>query len=139
MRFSRVLALLLIAACVTSAAGQTVSLRPGRYETVAEIDMAGTKMPSQKGIQCITDDDLTTLSKKLIEQQFGEDCKVSDYKASGNKITFNTECKDEDAKTMNVEMVFAAESFTLLIKSKDSSGQVMNIRSTAKRTGECAK
>jgi hypothetical protein len=122
------------------AAAQTVNIRPGKYEVTATIDMPGMKMAPQKDEECITAADLKDFSKKLIDPEMMQSCKVSNYKLVDNKLTFNVTCKEDDIE-MNgtTEMTFASESFTNLMVMKDNKGRVTTIKGTAKRIGECVK
>jgi hypothetical protein len=139
MRRPKTLTLLVVAA-VTQVAAQTVNLRPGRYEITAVMDMPGMKMPPQTNVECITPADLKDFSKKLIDPEEAKGCTVSNYKVSGNTLTFNTDCKDDDTRVaMSTEMTFTSESFVGVMKSKDQDGRIMNIKTTAKRVGECTK
>ncbi len=140
MRTLEILAPLAIVALALLAVAQTVNLRPGKYEVTAEMDMPGMKMAPQKDVQCITAEDLKDLSKALIDPEEAKNCKVSNYKVSGNKVTFNTTCEEEGVKMASTtELTYTRESFTGVMKSKDDAGRVMTIRTTAKRIGECAK
>jgi hypothetical protein len=131
---------LLFMAAATVVAAQSVTLRPGRYETNAVMDMPGMKIAPVKDFDCITQADLKDFSKKLIDPDQAKGCKVSNYKVIGNLLTFNTDCKDGDTRVaMSTEMTFTADSYTGVLKSKDQDGRVMNIKMTAKRVGECTK
>lgn len=114
-------------------------LRPGLYEVTADMDLAGTKM-SQKNTDCISTDYRKQLSQAFAEAGAIKTCKISDYKESPNKITFNTTCEEDGLKfASTTEMTFAAESFTGISRSKDSSGRTTTIKMAGKRIGECTK
>lgn len=140
MRRSLTIGSLVVAACTLTAFAQTVNLRPGKYETTAEMDMPGMKMPPQKDVECITPEDLKDFSKKLIDPEQAAGCKVSDYKVVGNKLTFNTDCKVDDVRVMSsMEMTFTPESFSGVMKSRAQAGPGTTIKMNAKRIGECTK
>lgn len=145
MRTLKLLAPLAVVAMTLLAAAQTVNLRPGKYETTAEMDMPGMKMPPLKDVQCITAEDLKDLSKAMIEKAMTDpeeaiNCKVSNYKVTGNKVTFDTTCEEDGMKiTSTSELTYTRESYTGIMKSKDDKGRVTTIRTTAKRIGECGK
>ncbi len=140
MRTLRTLAVLGLVAFALPLFAQTVNLRPGKYEVTAEMDMPGMKMPPQKDVQCITAEDLKDLSKAMIDPEEAKNCKVSNYKVSGNKVTFDTTCEEDGMKmTSTAELTYTRESYTGIMKSKDDKGRVITIRTTAKRIGECAK
>jgi hypothetical protein len=139
MRRSIVFTLFVVAAGTLTALAQTVSLRPGKYETTAEMDFSGMKMQPEKDTQCITPDDLKDFSKLVMDpEQSG--CKASGHKFTANKVTFETERKEDDLQMAGtVEMTFTADSFTGLMTMKDNKGRTTSIKTTAKRTGECTR
>ena len=104
-----------------------------------EMANSPTKMPPMKDTQCITAEDLKDFSRLLVDSEERERCKISDYRATGSKVTFNASCvEDGESYRMAVEMMFAADSFTGLMKS-NHKGQAMTITSVAKRIGDCVK
>ena len=138
----RLLALLGVVALTASVVlAQAVNLKPGRYEVSVEMEMANspTKMPPMKDTQCITAEDLKDFSKLLVDSEERERCKVSDYRAVGNTVSFNATCvEDGETYRMDAEMVFAGDSFTGMMRS-NHKGQAMTIKSVAKRIGDCVK
>jgi Protein of unknown function (DUF3617) len=65
--------------------------------------------------------------------------KLSDYRTVGNKVTFNATCvEDGETYRMDVEMMFAGDSFTGMMRS-NHKGQAMTIKTVAKRIGDCVK
>jgi hypothetical protein len=124
-----------------AALAQTVNLRPGQYEMTAEITMpSGPPMPPQKQTDCITAEDLKDFSKAFQDPEFAKACQVSDYKASGSKVTFLTECKEDGVRmTGKTEMTFTADSFTGLTTTKDDAGNVITMKASGKRIGDCTK
>jgi hypothetical protein len=124
-----------------TAIAQSITLRPGKYETTVDMDMPGEmKMPSQKQMQCITPDDLKDFSKAVSDPEFARTCKVSDYKIVGNKLTFTSECKDGEVRARGtMEFTFAAESYSGVMTTKDNKGRVMTIKTSGKRIGDCVK
>jgi hypothetical protein len=131
-QYLTVLGVMLVSASAGSAA--QIPLRVGQYEVIADMDFAGTKL-SQKNTDCITADQLKDFSTAVMDADEQQSCKVSNYKVSGNKVTFNTTC-EEEGLTMT-SMTFATESFTGAITSKDNQSRTTTIRTTAKRVGEC--
>ncbi len=104
-----------------------------------EMANSSTKMPPMKDTKCITAEDLKDFSKLLGDSEERERCKLSDYRTVGNKVTFNATCvEDGDTYRMDVEMMFAGDSFTGMMKS-NHKGQAMTIKTVAKRIGDCVK
>ena len=128
-----------------------ITIRPGEYEYTLEMNMgdgkeAGKAVMDAAGFQknkrreCITPDD----TKGDIAQVFargmemGEECKMSNVKTVGNKLTFTTTCvEDELRMTMNTEMTFVGDSFSGTTTNKDHEGRVTTMKMSAKRVGEC--
>lgn len=128
--------------CSLATGSAQIQLRPGQYEVTADMDFAGTKM-TEKDSDCITAGDLkdfSNISKLFMEADEEKSCKVSDYKVSGNNVTFNSICETDGLKMISTaEMTFATESFTGLMTMKDNKGRTTTIKTTAKRIGECKK
>jgi hypothetical protein len=131
----------LLGGCAVTAIAQGINLRPGKYETTAAMEISGgLKMEPQKDTQCITPEDLEDFSKAFVDPEFAGMCKVSDYKVSDNKVTFNTHCKEDGLQMKGTtEMTFTADTFAGLMTMKDDKGRVTTIRTTAKRIGQCTK
>lgn len=130
-----------VALTASVVATQAVNLKPGRYEVSVEMEMADspTKMPPMKDTQCITAEDLKDFSRLLVDSEERERCKVSDYRAVGNKVSFNATCvEDGESYKMDAEMTFAGDSFTGMMRS-NHKGQAMTIKSMAKRIDDCVK
>jgi len=151
MRRSIFFALLVVAACTLTALAQTMSLRPGQYEYTldmnlgipaegqkAVLDAAGFQ--KQKKLECLTAEDLKDM-KNMAHPELAElNCKISDPKSTGNKMTFTMTCVDDDVRmTMNTEMTFGTDAFTTVTKGKDHEGGVTTAKMSAKRIGECPK
>ena len=141
MRMRTLLGLVGVPTLVAAVAAQTVILRPGQYEMTVEMNMpGGVKMDPLKQTDCITRDDLKDFSKAFQEPDFAKACKVSGYSATGNKVTFNTDCTEDGTRmTGKTEMNFTAESFNGQTTTKDGEGNVMTLKMSGKRVGECPK
>jgi hypothetical protein len=72
-----------------------VSLRPGLYERVMDVDAAGSTGQNKDTI-CMTPEEAKDVIKTIAMAGKETDCKVSDVKtAPGGKLTFNVSCKDD--------------------------------------------
>src|SRR3974390_3192675 len=112
------------------ARGQS-ALKPGSYETTTEMSMQGMTMPPQKGVVCVKSSDPREFANRP-----GSQCKISNYKATGNKATFTTTCPNA---TMQVETTFTADSYVTVVTMAGANGPAHSMRMTAKRIGDCAK
>lgn len=151
MRFVSVIVLALFAtAVVLSQSG----MRPGQWETTTEMQMqmpnipnlpAGFQMPAmpaQKTSVCITPeqakDPAGTVPRQSGRGRGGkDDCKVTDYKMSGNTATWKMACTSPDKVAGTGEMTFGDDSYTSTMKMVMSQGE-MSMKTTGKRVGDCA-
>jgi hypothetical protein len=126
---------------VGAALAQTVNLRPGQYEMTVEMNMpGGQKMAPLKQTDCITADDLKDFTKAFQEPDFAKTCKVSGYTATGSKVTFNMDCTEDGSRmTGKTELNFTPESFTGFTTTKDEEDNVITMKMSGKRIGECPK
>jgi hypothetical protein len=140
MHIVRTLVVSVAFGCAAPALGQSLNIKPGKYETTATMEMPGMKMAPQKNEECITAADLKDFSKKLVDPEMMQGCKISNYKIVGNKLTFDVSCKEDDLEMSGTtEMTFGPESFTNVVTMKDNKGRVTTIKGSAKRVGECAR
>jgi hypothetical protein len=132
------LAILAVAAAAGPLAAQAINLRPGRYETVVEMTMpGGAKMPV-KNTECLTAADLKDVSKTFLED-LGSECKFSNLKNSGAKMSFTAVCKDDSAlRTMTADMTVSGSAYSAVIKSTSNTGETFDITMTGKRLGDCS-
>jgi hypothetical protein len=121
------------------------SIRPGRWEVTMQMQMAGSpiQMPEMKTTRCITPEDAKDPTRTVPTGPEGRggqksDCKVADYKVSGNTATWKMVCTSPQATTMTGEMTFNDDSYTGTMKSDTPQGQ-MTMKMAGKRLGECSK
>jgi hypothetical protein len=70
----------------------------------------------------------------MVDPEELEQCKISGYRSTGNKVSFQTICTEDGVTSeTTVEMTFSGDSFTGLAQST-SKGREMKMRTTAKRT-----
>ena len=117
-------------------------MRPGRWETTMQMEMAGSpvQMPPMKQTRCVTPaeaKDPSTLQSGLPGGRGGKnDCKVSDQKMSGNTMSWKITCASPDAMTGTGEMTFADDSYTGTMKMNMAQG-AMSMKMEGKRLGDC--
>jgi hypothetical protein len=114
--------------------------RDGRWEVKVEMQMAGMTMPPQTITQCVT-------PKQAADPQSavppagrgrggpGADCKVSDYKTEGNKVTWTMACTQ---MTGSGEFLYAGDTYTGTMKMS-MQGQDMTMKYSGKRLGDCTE
>lgn len=127
---------------VTTALAQG-PMRPGRWESTMQMQMAGSpvQMPEMKNTRCVTPEDAKDPSRSLPSGPEGRggqkpDCKMSDYKASGNTITWKMVCSQPQAMTSTGEMTFTDDSYTGTMKMDSPQGP-MTMKLAGKRVGDC--
>ena len=132
----------IIVVAVTLATGARaeaqVSLQPGLYERVFETE-AGVAAGQHKDTLCMKPEDAKDVVKTIAALGSGTECKVSDVKTAGSKLTFSMACKDEGrVSTYKNEVTFGPDWYTNVSKGKTSKGTVSS-KVSAKRIGECPK
>lgn len=136
-----VAALAVLAAVATAIAQGPI--RPGRWDVTMQMQMAGSpiQMPEMKTSRCVTPEDAKDPTRSLPSGPEGRggqksDCKVSDYKVSGNTATWKMACTTPQAMTGTGEMTFTDDSYTGTLKTDMAQGQ-MTMKMSGKRVGDC--
>lgn len=138
---------------VPSASDAQIAIRPGEYEVEMQMDLgkpggaeAGKAVLDAAGFQknkrreCITPEDVKTndVLKLMAAEMEDANCKMSDKKTVGNKLTFTMNCVEDGMRMrLDTEMTFGTDSFTSVTKGKDPDGRPIVGKATAKRIGEC--
>ena len=119
------------------AAAAQMSLRPGLYERVLEVDAAGSTGQT-KDTLCLSPDEAKDVVKTLAAAGPESNCKVSDVKtAPGGKLTFNVSCKDESGvTTIANDVTYGPDWYTNVSTGKSAAGPISQ-KVSAKRIGEC--
>ena len=131
------------AACAAATlVAQSEVRRDGRFEVKMEMDMPGMpmKMPPTTTTQCVTPDQARDPQTAMPPQGRGNEnnCKVSDYKSQGNKVTWSMKCEGKEPMTGTGEFVYSSDGYTGTL-AMDRQGQPMTMKYTAKRLGDCTK
>jgi hypothetical protein len=120
-------------------------IRAGRWEVTMQMQMAGSpmQMPEMKTTRCVTPEEATDPARSMPAGPEGRggqksDCKMSDYKTSGNTATWKMVCTSPQPMTMTGEMTFNDDSYTGTMKSDTPQGQ-MTMKMAGKRLGDCSK
>jgi hypothetical protein len=117
--------------------------RDGRFEIKMEMDMPGMpmKIPPITTVQCITPEQANDPQKAMPPQggrSNENNCKLSDYKQDGNKVTWSMKCEGKDAMTGSGEFLYTSDGYTGTMKM-ERGGQPMTMKYNAKRLGDCTK
>jgi hypothetical protein len=142
-----------MAAASVSVLAQAGPRRDGNWEVTVEMDMPGMpqgmSMPPIKSTQCITPQDAADPSKSLPQRPAGRggapnpnDCKVSDYKTEGNKVSWTMKCEGAQPMSGTGELIYGTDSYTGTMKMDMARGgqpMAMTMKYTGKRLGDCTK
>jgi len=117
-------------------------VRDGRWEISMEMEMPGMpmKMPAVKTTQCVTKEQAEDPNQSLPKgsQDKNTDCKVSDHKVVGNKVTWTMKCEGKNPMTGQGEIVYGTNAYDGWMKMKTDAGE-MTMKYTGKRLGDCTK
>jgi hypothetical protein len=126
--------ILLLSAGYVSAADP---IREGYWEVTSQTEMPGMpmKLPASTIKHCYTKEDVKD-HKSVINRD--KNCTLTDYKVSGNKVTWTMKCTGESAGTFSGETVFSADAYHSTMKM-NAQGHTMTVKVKGKRIGECPK
>ena len=139
-------AALTLVATVSAIAQGPGPRRDGNWQVTMEMDMPGMpqKMPPMTMTQCVTKADADD-PMKLAPQGRGAapgNCKVSDYKTEGNKVTWSMHCEGDNPMTGTGEFVYSGDTYTGTMKMTTGRGgqpRTMTMKYSGKRLGDCTK
>ena len=142
MKLIPVAAVVLSFAAICSNAAAQSPMRPGNWETTMEMDMPGMpmKMPPMKNARCVTQQDIDSPNRGLPSgpQKNPNDCKITDYKQSGNTVSWNVACSGQQPMTGSGELKFNGDAYDGVIKMMMNQQQ-MTMKMAGKRLGDCTK
>jgi hypothetical protein len=134
-----------VALCVCAVPGialAQVPLREGNWEVTAQVEMAGMpmKMPDIKDVRCLTRDQLKDPSSAVpsASPDANNDCKVSDYKATGNKASGKMVCTVPMPISGAGEITYAGDNYDGSLIMSTGAGDITT-KFKGKRLGDCTK
>ena len=112
-------------------------MREGLWEINTTMNMSGMtyKIPPTKVTHCYTKEDLKD-NKKVVPQQKG-DCKITDMKSSGNKVTWKMVCIGENKSKGEGEIIYKGATAYEGSMKMETQGMVMTNKYKARRIGDC--
>jgi hypothetical protein len=111
-------------------------MQEGLWEISTTMNMPGIpKMPPSKVTHCYTKEDLKD-NKKAVPQQKG-DCKITDMKSSGNKVTWKMVCTGENKSKGEGEIIYKGATAYEGSMKMETQGMVMTNKYKARRIGDC--
>ena len=130
---------LALAATASHAAAQS-PMRPGCWEVTAQMDMPGmpVQMPAMKNTQCVTQQQIDSPNRGLPSgpAKNPNDCKVSDYKTSGNTVSWHMSCAGPQPMTGTGELRFNGDTYEGVVKMMMEQKE-MAMKFSGKRLGDC--
>ena len=138
-RFGLALALLV---SVSALAAQTPQnpMREGRWEIIGQMQMPNVpvQIPETKTTQCVTAEQLKDPTSALPSGPGQDSCKLTDYKVSGNTVSWKMACAAPQTMSGSGELTFAGDSYTGTVIMSTPQGE-MTMKLAGKRLGDCVK
>jgi len=145
MTTTRFAVFIVIASAVSAVSAQQGPRRDGQWEVTMEMSMPGMPagMPPMTSTQCITPEEANDPQKAMPPRGRGRgrgdgDCKISDYKVDGNKVSWSMKCEGAQPMTGTGQFLYEADKYTGEIKMDTGRGG-MTMKYTGKRLGDCKK
>lgn len=135
-----VLAVFAVGLTLSSLGIAAPTMKPGLWEITTSMEGAGmpASMPPTKIKHCYRAEDLKDLRNTVPEKN--SNCKVSNWKESGNTVTWNMACTGEHAMTGSGRITYSGDSYAGTNKMTMSHGgqkMTMSQKYNAKRVGDC--
>ena len=137
------LAATLAAAVCAPSHAQSPNMKEGLWEMTTKMEMAGMpSMPPQTMQRCITKADLADPTKTTPGAQGDKQCKVTDYKMSGNTASWKVACAGDSAMTGAGSITYAGTSYTgtqTMSMNVEGKPHNMTMNFSARHLGDCKK
>lgn len=136
----KILTLLSIVAATVAVAAQVPKnpQKPGKWKVSMETEMPGMpmKMPAVTTEVCLTEEDIADPQKNVPKDQKST-CTISDYKVTGNTVTYTMTCPEQATKA-SAEFTYGADAYSGVLKMKMGERE-MTQKHTGKWLGACTK
>ena len=110
-------------------------MRPGRYKTVARMEIPGSMMETVNDEICVTRDNIDEFLARLGGDKDPE-CKIADLERGPGAISYKVICVHPGATTVHeTNGKFSSDSFDFNLSPKNEKAMKLNIKGT--RIGEC--
>ena len=128
-------AALTIAAVPTFAA---TPQKPGNWQITMEMEGMPVQVPPQTFTHCVTKEDVENPERAVPKGRDNANCKISDFKTEGNKVSWSVKCEGKQPVSGNGEITFSEESYSGWSKMKMGEMEITT-KMTGKRLGDCTK
>ncbi len=125
-RLAPALAGLAVATCVLAQGPDEL------WSMTTRMEMAGMQMPGSTQQVCMKKGE--TRAESVAPDK---DCKVTEFKTTGNKVTWKIVCTGKEAMTGSGEMTRTPDSMSGRAQMKDKDGDEMTLIYSGKRVGTC--
>lgn len=128
-------ATLLFAVSVTATSAAS-PMKEGLWEITTVTEMPGIpfKIPPTTVTHCYSKDDVS--DQKKVVTSGDKNCTVSDFKATGNKVSWTMICTGDNPGTFKGETTFSGDSYSSIMKM-DAGGHKATMNVKGKRVGVC--
>ena len=137
MKIKTILAVLVLVSLPTMIQAAD-GIREGMWEITSSMEMPDMpmKMPPMIVKHCYTKEDVKD-QKKMISRD--NNCTVTDFKSSGNKVSWKMKCTGQGAGTFSGETTFSGDSYESVMKMQSDAamGKPMTMKVKGKRLGNC--
>lgn len=138
-----VICMAVLALALPFAATAKSPIKAGKWETTVETEMPGMpmKMPPMKFTSCVTKEQAENPESAMPKGQSQNrkekesNCKISNFKIDGNKITYEFKCEKENIEG-SAEWKYDADSNSGVMHVK-MGDQEMTQKYAGKRIGDC--
>lgn len=129
-------ALLIMLILIPASLQASTGIREGLWEMTTTMQMPGApaQMPPTTMKHCFTKEDVK--DQKNVVTSKNKDCTVTDYKMSGNKVTWAMKCTGKSPGTFSGVTTFAGDSYSSTMQMQ-AQGMKMGMKLNAKRLGDC--
>jgi hypothetical protein len=112
-------------------------IHEGMWEITSKMEMPGMpmEMPPTVVKHCYTKEDASD-QKKVISRD--KECTVTDFKSTGNKVSWQMKCTGKHPGSYSGETEFSGDSYVSTMKMESGKGNAMVIKATGKRIGNCS-
>lgn len=131
----KIVTAILLALVLPAATFAADTMHDGYWELTTTMEMAGMpmQMPPSTMQHCYTKEEVKDPKKTITTDK---DCTITEFKQSGNKITWKMKCTGDKAGDFSGETVYKGDAYDSTMKMQ-TQGHTMNMKVKARRIGTC--
>ncbi|HJW94388.1 MAG TPA: DUF3617 family protein [Thermoanaerobaculia bacterium] len=112
--------------------------KPGNWQITMEMEGTPVKMPPMTFTHCVTKEDTENPENAVPKGRQNANCKVSDFKVDGNKVSWSVKCEGKQPVDGHGELTFDGDSYSGWSKMKMGENEITT-KMSGKRLGDCSK